>query len=218
MKILSNELMKSIKFKYEENNIKYEEYYFNGIPIPKNIEIKDISYNSININWEIDNNIDNNKIKYIIEIRKENEKFNKIYEGNNNNCLLNNLSINTNYEFRICSFYNDSYGKWSEIKKVKTNKLDIDSNILKESKREDEFISKILEWSGYKRMELIYRGSIEEVEMEQHLIYFIINVIIKDLQLFYLKMKKEIFMEDIVQYLGIIMEDFNLFLKHLFLH
>ena len=40
--------IKSIKFKYEENNIKYEEYYFNGIPIPKNIEIKDISYNSIN--------------------------------------------------------------------------------------------------------------------------------------------------------------------------
>ena len=35
MKILSNELMKSIKFNYEENNIKYEEYYFNGIPIPK---------------------------------------------------------------------------------------------------------------------------------------------------------------------------------------
>ena len=157
MKILSNELMKSIKFNYEENNIKYEEYYFNGIPIPKNIEIKDIKYNSININWEIDNNIDNNKIKYIIEIRKENEKFNKIYEGNNKNCILNNLSINTNYEFRICSFYNDSYGKWSEIKKVKTN--DIDSNILKESKREDEFIPKILEWSGYKRMELIYRGS-----------------------------------------------------------
>ena len=158
MKILSNELMKSIKFKYEENNIKYEEYYFNGNNIiPKNIEIKDISYNSININWEIDNNIDNNKIKYIIEIRKENEKFNKIYEGNNKNYLLNNLSINTNYEFRICSFYNDSYGNWSEIKKVKTK--DIDSNILKESKREDEFISKILEWSGYKRMELIYRGS-----------------------------------------------------------
>ena len=156
MKILSNELMKSIKFNYEENNIKYEEYYFNGIPIPKNIEIKDINYNSININWEIDNNIDNNKIKYIIEIRKENEKFNKIYEGNNKNYLINNLLENTNYEFRICSFYNDSYGNWTEIQKVKT---DVFSNILKESKREDEFISKILEWSGYKRMELIYRGS-----------------------------------------------------------
>ena len=158
MKKLSNELMKSIKFNYEENNIKYEEYYFNGIPIPKNIEIKDINYNSININWEIDNNIDNNKIKYIIEIKKENEKFNKIYEGNNKNCLLNNLSINTNYEFRICSFYNNSYGNWSEIQKVKT-KFNVDSNILKESKREDEFISKILECSRYKRMGLIYRGS-----------------------------------------------------------
>jgi len=135
------------------------EYYFNGIPNIKNIEIKDISYNSINIIWELDNinNIDNNKIKYKIEIRKENEEFNKIYEGNNNNYLLNNLLSNTNYEFRIFSFYNDTYGNWSEIKKVKTNKFD--SNILKESKREDEFISKILEWSGYKKMELIYRGS-----------------------------------------------------------
>ena len=37
MKILSNESMKSIKFYYEENNIEYEEYYFNGIPFPKNI-------------------------------------------------------------------------------------------------------------------------------------------------------------------------------------
>ena len=161
MKKLSNELMKSIKFKYEDNNIKYEEYYFNGnILIPKNIEIKDISYDSINIKWEIDNNIDNidnNKIKYIIEIRKENEEFIKIYEGNNNNSLINNLISNTNYEFRICSFYNNVYGNWSEIKKVKTKEFD--SNILKESKREDEFISKILEWSGYKRMELIYRGS-----------------------------------------------------------
>ena len=36
--------------------------------------------------------------------------------------------------------------------------------------------------------------------------------------IFYLKMIKEIFMEDIVQYLGILMEDGNLFLKHLFLH
>ena len=40
---------------------------------------------------------------------------------------------------------------------MKTN--DFDSIILEESKRENEFISKILEWSGYKGMELIYRGS-----------------------------------------------------------
>ena len=98
MKILSNELMKSLKFNYEENNIKYEEFYFNGIPILKNIGIKNINCNSINIYWDIDsiNNIDNNKIKYIVEIRKENEKFNKVYEGNNKNYLINNLLSDTN--------------------------------------------------------------------------------------------------------------------------
>ena len=66
MKSLINQLMKSIKFNYEENNIKYKDFYFNGIPLPKNIEIKDIKYTSANIYWEIDDikNIDNNKIKY----------------------------------------------------------------------------------------------------------------------------------------------------------
>ena len=157
MKALSNQLMKSLKFNYEENNIKYIEFYFNGIPIPKNIEIKDIKYTSANIYWEIDNfnYMDNNKIKYRIEIRKENEEFNKLYEGSNKNYLINNLLENANYEFRICSVIDDSYGIWTEIQKIPK----VDSIILKESKRENEFISKMLEWSGYKGMELIYRGS-----------------------------------------------------------
>jgi hypothetical protein len=42
MKSLINQLMESIKFNYEENNIKYKDFYFNGISLPKNIEIKDI--------------------------------------------------------------------------------------------------------------------------------------------------------------------------------
>ena len=160
MKILSNELMKSLKFYYDKNesNNKYEEFYFNGFPNPKNIQIKDIKHDSFNINWEIDtiNNIDYNQMKYIVEIKKENEKFNKIYENNEKNCFINNLSEDTNYEFRVCSFYNNSYGLWSEIKKVKT---EVNSIILNESQRKNEFIQKILEWSGYKKMELIYRGS-----------------------------------------------------------
>ena len=45
MKKLFQNLMKNIKINYEKekNNIKYEEYYFNGIFIPKNIEFKDIT-------------------------------------------------------------------------------------------------------------------------------------------------------------------------------
>ena len=127
MKNLFKELIKNIKFIYEEekSNIKYEEYYFNGIQIPKNIQIKDITNTSFNISWNIDNinilNIDNNKIKYIIEIRKEKEKYEKIYEENNNNYLINNLLKNTNYELRICSIYNNELiSSWSEILKIKT--------------------------------------------------------------------------------------------------
>ena len=135
--------MKNIKFKYEEDKIKYEEYYFNGIPKPINILFKDITTSSLNISWNIDNinnNNNNEKIKYRIEMRKENEEFKKIYEGNKNNHLIKNLIKDTNYEFIIYSFYNNLIESKSEIYKIKT--LNIDSNILNESERGNEFINK----------------------------------------------------------------------------
>ena len=163
MKQLFTELMKNIKFNYEEekSNIKYEEYYFNGIPIPKNIEFKDVSSSSLNISWNIDNiniiDFDNNKMKYKLEMRKENDKFQEIYEGNETKYNINNLKKNTNYEFRICCFYNNLIGRWTEIQKIKTK--DFDSVILRESKRENEFIKKIYDWTGLNEMELIFRGT-----------------------------------------------------------
>ena len=165
MKKLNDIYMIIIKicFEEKENKVKYEEYFFNGIPSPKNIEFNDIDINSLKVNWKIDNinilNIDKNKIKFKIEIRKENsdDNFNKIYEGNEMNYLINNLDSNTNYEIRICSIYNDINSIYSEIKKVKTNEYI--SLILKESKRYDEFIRKIYEWSGYNNMKLLYRGT-----------------------------------------------------------
>ena len=63
----------------------------------------------------------------------------------------------TNYEFIIYSFYNNLIESKSEIYKIKT--LNIDSNILNESKRGNEFINKLYEWTGCKRMELIFRGT-----------------------------------------------------------
>ena len=86
--------MKSIKFNYQEekSDINYEEYFFNGINSPKDIEFNDITYNSLNISWKIDKtnniNIDNNKINYKVEIRKENEEFIQAYEGNDLNCKI----------------------------------------------------------------------------------------------------------------------------------
>ena len=113
-------LMKNIEISFEEenNNIKYDDYYFNGIQIPKNIEFKEITSNSLKIFWNIDNikniNINKENIKYKVEIKKEKEKFIKKYEGNNFNCLIENLTENTEYEVRIGSFYNDIEA-WTEF-------------------------------------------------------------------------------------------------------
>jgi len=170
IKKLNDICMRNIKISFEEkeNKVKYEEYFFNGIPSPKNIEFKDIDINSFKVLWKIEDinilNIDKNKIKFKIGIRKENtdDNFNKIYEGNEMNYLINNLDSNTNYEIKICSVYNDINSIWSEIKKVKTNEYI--SLILKESKRYDEFIRKIYEWSGYNKMKLLYRGTRDGME------------------------------------------------------
>ena len=169
MELLLSELIKTMKFSYneEESKIKYEVLYFNEfnvfpeLPIPKNIKFDDITDTEIKISWEYDkiniNNIDFNKIKYIVEMRKEKEKFNEVYKGENTFCLINNLVKNTNYEFRICLFYNDLNGPWTKVFNAKT--LNFESIILKESKKMYLFTKKILEWSGYKDMELIYRAT-----------------------------------------------------------
>ena len=76
MNNIFQELMRNIKISYNEEKsiIKYEDYYFNGIPKPNNIEFKDITFYNLNINWKIDNlNINNfeyKNIKYEVEMRK----------------------------------------------------------------------------------------------------------------------------------------------------
>ena len=157
---ISKLLMKSKKLDFIDDNIRYQEYYFNGLPIPKDIQVNDINSNSFCVTWKIDDlnllNIDKNKIKYKIELRKENEqKFESIYESKNNNHYLNKLESNINYEMRICSAYNDINSEYSDIIKIKT----IDSILLNETKKCDECLNKIFEWTGGKRMKLLYRGT-----------------------------------------------------------
>ena len=129
MKKLFSQLMKNSNIIYEEDNfkIKYDEYFFNGIYIPNNIEFKDINISSINIKWKIDDiniiDIDKNNIKYILELRKEKDKFKKIYEGNSNSYIINNLDFKTDYEFRICCFYNDLIGPWTQVQSFNLSKL-----------------------------------------------------------------------------------------------
>ena len=160
MNKISQILMKNLKLDFIDDNIKYEEYYFNGLSIPKDIQISDIKYNSFNVSWKIDDinilNIDKNKIKYKIELRKENEQFHSVYENNNKNYNINKLESNTNYELRLCTIYNNINSQYSDTTKFKTL---IDSILLNETKKCDECLNKIFEWTGGKNIELLYRGT-----------------------------------------------------------
>ena len=167
MNKLSQETIKGLDFFYkeDENNIQYEEIYVNGIPniIIDNIKINDITYNSINISWNIDTNNfpfikkNKNEVKYKIEMRMESKEFVEVYNGVNNNCYIDNLSQNTNYEFKICLIYKENISPWTEIQKFKTNNFD--SIILNDLPKINEYIKKLHEWTKSKKMELIYRAT-----------------------------------------------------------
>ena len=131
--------MKNMKINFEEDNntIKFEDYYFNGIPSPENIEIKNITSSSFEVNWKLNEKnifgLDKNKINFIIELRKENEKFQQIYEGIKSNYIINGLNEKTYYEIRICSSYDKTKNPWTSIQKVETLKeenINFDNNSL----------------------------------------------------------------------------------------
>ena len=148
-KELTGKLMKNLKISFDKknNNIIYNEYYFNGVPTIKNIEIKDIKINSFKAVWNIDNNInlDNKQIKFKIELKKENENDIQTYESEDKNYIIQNLASNTNYELRICSVYNSIDGPWSSKSKIKTSDYDLncESSILDESNKKIEFLRQI---------------------------------------------------------------------------
>ena len=165
MRIIFQELMKNLKISFieKESTIKYEEFFFSGIPIPTNIKFNNISTNSFKISWKLEDinllNIDKKEIKYRLEIRNKNqkEKFKLIYEGTDNNYLIDKLDKNTNYEIRLCSIYEDIISNYTQIYNIKTK--NVDSIILNETERGDEFLNKLYEWTGYKEIELLYRGT-----------------------------------------------------------
>ena len=158
-------LMKNIDMNFQEDecNIKYEEYFFNGFEKPNNIQIKDIKPDSVKVYCDIEsinNNIDKNKLKYLLNIRNKTkeEKFKQIKEIKQKEFLINKLDKNSDYEIKIDTIYDNLIGS-TVYKSFKTENLIIDSIILSESKREKEFLEKIYEWIGKAKYELLYRGS-----------------------------------------------------------
>ena len=162
---LSNEIIKGQKFYFneKENNIIYEEYIFNGLQTPIDIQFKLIGSNNMSISWNINKELLKEQINYKVEMKKADEElFKEIYKGKGNNYKIGNLTSNTNYEFRICCFVNDYNGPLSKIKTIKIKKEFNElnkSNILKS----EEEKNKIIEWISAEgkigNIKLIYRAT-----------------------------------------------------------
>jgi len=116
-----NESMKNMNITFNENKntLEFINYYFNGISSPINIQSYEQN-NSLNISWKIDEYSkklrDVTQYKYNLEIKDNNNIYK--YEGKETNIEIRGLVNNKEYEFRVRTIYKESYGNWSEYKKV----------------------------------------------------------------------------------------------------
>ena len=119
MKDILKKPIKSVDISYnnESNKISYNEYYFSGIPIPKDIkyEIKD---NKLNLSWNIDKYIFKDLINtFHVQIKVNNKE--NTYTTLFNEYSLDNYETNVEYEVKIRSCIDNLFGDWSEIIKFK---------------------------------------------------------------------------------------------------
>ncbi len=113
-----------IYFNIFNNNISCFDYYFSGIPIPKDIKAEK-KEEKLFISWNINNfklnYIDINDIRYQIKVKINKEE--STYEINNTNISLDKYDLNAIYEIKIRALINNYFGEWSEVKKFKISEL-----------------------------------------------------------------------------------------------
>ena len=107
------------------NNLYFDEYYFSGIPVPKDIKVVKKG-DKISITWNIGNIKTNNLnklIKYFINIKIDGNEDMCTYTSFQTNFLLDKYNENKDYEIKIRASIDGSLGEWSEIEKFKINKI-----------------------------------------------------------------------------------------------
>ena len=112
----------NITFNENKNTLEYNNYIFNGISSPINIQSSEKNDNCMNISWKIDEFykkfMDITQYKYNLEIKDNNNNICN-YEGKETNIEIRGLINDKEYEIRVRTIYKESYGIWSEYKKVK---------------------------------------------------------------------------------------------------
>ena len=110
----------------------YNDYYFNGIPAPKNLKVEKRE-NKLYISWDLDNSniksINTNKIKYLLVIKRFGDLFEHRYEISDNFFYFKSYDEKIDYEIKVRTSISNCQSEWSEIKKSKTEILS-SSNIL----------------------------------------------------------------------------------------
>jgi len=107
----------SMNYRYTEPT--YETYYFNGIPIPKDIKTELIE-EKLHISWDLDDSIikdiENKNIKFYIFIKFG--SFDDIYEANNKYFDYKYFTLGNNYEIKVRTWMDNCYSDWSESKNI----------------------------------------------------------------------------------------------------
>lgn len=101
----------------------YEDYYFNGIPIPKNIKAEK-KEGKLYISWDLDDSIikriDFKNISYSIILKSKDLLLGHISEITNNKYYYyDNYNENYDYEIKVRTVLDGCYSDWSVIKKCK---------------------------------------------------------------------------------------------------
>ena len=104
-----------IYYNKEVDIISYEDYYFSGFPIPKDINYEKKGKQLL-LTWNI-SKLGEEKYDYIINIKTNDEE--TTHNSNVNNFLLDKYETNVEYEVKIRASIDDCFGDWSEIKKFK---------------------------------------------------------------------------------------------------
>ena len=104
-----------ITYDNELDEVSYEEYYFNNIPI-----LEDIKYEKkgkqLLLTWNI-NELDEEEYNYTVKIKTNNEE--TTHNTSTNNFLIDKYETNVEYEVKVRASKDGCLGDWSEIIKLK---------------------------------------------------------------------------------------------------
>ena len=105
------------------NSLDFKNYFFNGIPVPKNIKTEEKG-NKLFISWEIDDfrikDFDNKEIRYIININANNKT--SSIEASETFIMLEEYNFDVDYNIKIRAIIDGSFGDWSEVLTFKMEK------------------------------------------------------------------------------------------------